>query len=201
MKRPENHFYMCKYGGKGLTIPTRWKSRNPPPALPDDNTNSNDNPNSNDDTQIYIQDFATQVFPNLWNINKDVTIKSGEYLGIDKGSIIVNTTFKFTNYGTFASNGTFINSNVFTNNGKIENTGGFIVNLSGGQLVFNPNPVSNIVIFNRGGSGVGSVIVNYGGTYSGTGKIIGNQVQNKTTPKIDDFISLINATLIVFTKT
>jgi hypothetical protein len=39
MKRPENHFYTYKYGGNGLTIPTRWKSRNPPPKSPKVNPN------------------------------------------------------------------------------------------------------------------------------------------------------------------
>ena len=197
MKRPENHFYIDKYGGKGFSIPTRWKSRNPPPPVL---APPRDNPNSNDVTQINIQDIATQVSPNFWIINKEVTIASGEYLGIGKGSTIV-TTYKFTNNGTFASNGTFITSNLFTNNGKIENTGGFIVNLSGGQLVFNPNTDRNIVIFNRGGvSGLGSVILNLG-TYTGTGKIVGNPVQSETTlVKIDDWASLVKAILIVFTN-
>lgn len=29
MKRPENNFYIDKFGGNGFSIPTRWKSRNP----------------------------------------------------------------------------------------------------------------------------------------------------------------------------
>jgi len=32
-KQPENHLFVNKFGGKWPKIPTRWKSRNPPPVL------------------------------------------------------------------------------------------------------------------------------------------------------------------------
>ena len=196
MKRPENHFYIDKYGGKGFSIPTRWKSRNPPPPVL---APPRDNPNSNDVTQINIQDIATQVSPNFWIINKEVTIASGENLGIGKGSTVV-TRYEFTNNGTFNNNagGTFITSNKFTNNGQFSNERSFTVNLSGGQLIF--NPTTDINIFNRGVSGSGSVILNLG-TYTRIGKIVGNPVQSDTTlVKIDDWASLVKAILIVFTN-
>ena len=192
MKRPENHFYIDKFGGKGFSIPTRWKSRNPPPpvlAPPHDNPNSNDQP-----TLIDITTIATQVSPGLWIMNGDVTIASNEQLGLIEGSTVV-TTHEFTNNGIFINGigATFITSSTFTNNGKFTNNGGFTVNLSSGQLVFNRSDDRNKIIENKG-----SVIVNFGGTYTGRGIILGNPVQSAAT--MVDLSSLVNAMLKVFTK-
>ena len=171
MKRPENHFYIDKFGGKGLSIPTRWKSRNPPPpvlAPPHDNPNSNDEP-----TLIDITTIATQVSPGLWIMNGDVTIASNEQLSLIEGSTVV-TRHEFTNNGIFNTgiSVTFITSIIFTNNGKFTNNDGFTVNLSSGQLVFNRSDDGNINIYNKNG-----VIVNFG-NYTGTEKrILGNPVQ------------------------
>ena len=169
MKRPENHFYIDKFGGKGFSIPTRWKSRNPPPPVL---APPRDNPNSNDEPTLNITTIATQVSPGLWIMNGDVTIASNEQLGLIEGSTVV-TTHEFTNNGIFINIGaTFITSSTFTNNGKFTNNDGFTVNLSSGQLVFNRSDDGNINIYNKNG-----VIVNLG-NYTGTEKrILGNPVQ------------------------
>ena len=119
--------------------------------------------NSNN-TDIPIQNIATQVKPNTWIINQNVTIGSNQTFTNDRNNILVNY-YNFTNNGEFQNSGTFLTSgDTFTNNGKIVNNDANIFNT--GNFVFNPNSV----IYNRGGNFVTTM-------YSGTITVIGNPVQ------------------------
>jgi hypothetical protein len=119
--------------------------------------------NSNN-TSIPIQTIATQVTPNTWIINQNVTIGSNQNFTNDRNNILVNY-YDFTNNGEFQNSGTFLTSGgTFTNNGKIVNDNANFFNT--GNLVFNPNGV----IYNRGGNIVTTM-------YSGTVNVNGNSVQ------------------------
>lgn len=138
--------------------------------LLDNNTNDgNDEPTVIDISTIAIQ---AQVSPEIWIMKADFIIASTEYLAIEKGSTLV-TRYNFTNNGQFVNGGTFCTSLNFTNNSTFTNTGAFVLNLSGGNLVFNPSGDRTKIIYNREGGD----IINFG-TYTGKGTIAGNPVQS-----------------------
>jgi hypothetical protein len=144
----------------------QYDQRNPP----DNDTNDGDDkPTIIDIHTIAIQ---AQASPELWIMKADLIIASTEYLGIANGSTLV-TRYDFTNNGVFENmGGTFCTSLNFTNNSTFNNNGGFVLNLSGGKLVFNSSGDSSKVIYNKKGD-----IINFG-TYTGTGMILGNQVRS-----------------------
>lgn len=153
-----------------LNRPNLTRHQQRPRFLPKPNSNLNDPSNI-----IYVQNIATQVPSalNTWIINKDVTIGSDQYFSNDRTNTLI-TFYNFTNNGEFANGGTFYTLFNFINNGKIINNDALFLNT--GNLVFNRNDDRDKVVFNRGGN-----IINTG-TYTATGTIIGNQIQNLSNP-------------------
>lgn len=153
-----------------LNRPNLTRHQQRPRFIPKPNSNSN----TNDPTNIiYVQNIATQVTPNTWIINKDVTIGSDQNFGNDRNNILI-TFYNFTNNGKFENGGKFYTLFNFINNGTIINNDANFFNT--GNLVFNRNDDRDKVVFNRGGN-----IINTG-TYTATGIVVGNQVQNMSNP-------------------